>query len=88
MEISAEWILASFLSLAAIIGTMARVIYNSLSDRIKAQDKIIGNLQDDVDRLSKGCGYTGCLWGVRDTMSGNSSGGPDTFPAGLPSVNR
>ena len=62
MEISTEWILGSFLALAGVIATMAKLIYNSLSDQIKSQNKIIDNLQNDVDRLSKGCGAPSCNW--------------------------
>lgn len=65
MEVSAEWILGSFLALSGIIGTMAKVIYSSLVRRIEAQDRIITHLKQDVERLSKGCGLVPCLWTER-----------------------
>jgi hypothetical protein len=74
MEVSAEWILGSFLALAGIIGTMARVIYSALIHRIEAQDEIIGHLRKDVDRLSKGCGIVPCLWGSRSVPAAPSIG--------------
>ncbi|YCM47034.1 hypothetical protein V2O64_24640 (plasmid) [Verrucomicrobiaceae bacterium 227] len=58
MEIPAEWILG-------VIGTLAGIIYHSLSSRIKDQSKIIDKLQGDIDRLSKGCGVAHCLWKER-----------------------
>ena len=62
MHIPIEWILGVLALLASVIGTLATVIYQSLSQRIAAQDTIISKLQDDVDRLSKGCGIGSCLW--------------------------
>jgi hypothetical protein len=62
MHIPIEWILGVLALLASVIGTLATVIYQSLSQRIAAQDTIILKLQDDVDRLSKGCGIGSCLW--------------------------
>lgn len=62
MEISPEWILGVLAILAGVISTLAGIIYNSLSARIKDQNKIIDKLQDDVDRLSQGCGVQQCLW--------------------------
>lgn len=65
MEISTEWVLGSFLALTGVIGTMAKLIYNALSERIKDQNTCIHRLQDDVDRLSKGCGIYECAWAHR-----------------------
>jgi outer membrane murein-binding lipoprotein Lpp len=65
MEISTEWILGSILGLAGVIATMAKLIYDSLSAQIKSQNKIIDKLQDDVDRMSKGCGAPACQWTQR-----------------------
>jgi hypothetical protein len=62
MEISPEWILGVLAILAGVISTLAGIIYTSLSSRIKDQSKIIDKLQDDVDRLSQGCGVQQCLW--------------------------
>lgn len=62
MGISPEWILGVLAILAGVISTLAGIIYSSLSSRIKDQSKIIDKLQDDVDRLSQGCGVQQCLW--------------------------
>ena len=62
MEISPEWVLGVLAILAGVISTLAGIIYNSLSSRIKDQNRIIDKLQDDVDRLSQGCGVQQCLW--------------------------
>jgi hypothetical protein len=63
------WILTCILSLAGVIATLAGIIYSSLNSRLCAQDKIIdhqtaiiGKLQGDVERMSKGCGADGCHW--------------------------
>jgi hypothetical protein len=62
MHINPEWLLATLATLASCIGALAGIIYRSLSGRIAAQDTIIHKLQEDVDRLSKGCGLSSCLW--------------------------
>ena len=62
MEISAEWILGVLLGLGGVIATLAGIIYSSMSKRLEIQDRIIEKLQDDVDRLSQGCGVNECLW--------------------------
>lgn len=56
------WILACIGGLATVIATLAGIIYNSLSTRLAAQDKIIERLQGDIDRMAKGCGANGCTW--------------------------
>ncbi len=65
MEISPEWILGVLAILAGVISTLAGIIYKLMVGRLTAQDKIIENLQDDIDRLSKGCGVGQCLWKER-----------------------
>ena len=62
MQVPAEWLLAVILGLGGVIATLAGIIYKSLSQRITDQNKIIEKLQEDVDRLSKGCGVASCLW--------------------------
>ncbi len=69
MNIPVEWILGVLLGLGGVIATLAKVIWNVMQSRLAAQDTIIGaqtetisKLQDDVDRLSKGCGHDLCLW--------------------------
>jgi hypothetical protein len=62
MNIPAEWVLASMGSLSAVISALALLIYRSLSSEIANLRTVVAKLQDDVDRLSKGCGITQCLW--------------------------
>jgi len=62
MTLPPEWILAGIGSLAAVISTLAAVIYRALSNEIASLRQIVAKLQDDVDRLSKGCGLGVCLW--------------------------
>jgi len=62
MTIPVEWLLSTLIGLGGVIATLAGIIYRTLSARIAAQDTIIGKLQDDIDRLSKGCGIASCIW--------------------------
>ncbi len=65
MTIPVEWLLGVLIGLGGVIATLAGIIFKVLSSRIDIQDKIISKLQDDVDRLSKGCGIGACLWKLR-----------------------
>ena len=65
IEIPIEWILAVLIGLGGVISTLATVIWRSMNKRLEVQDRIITRLQDDVDRLSKGCGIKDCLWKCR-----------------------
>ncbi len=62
MMLSTEWILGSIGSLSAVISALAVIIYRSLSSEIASLRGVVAKLQDDVDRLSKGCGLGVCLW--------------------------
>ncbi len=62
LVVPVSWVLGIFGVLGGVIATLAGIIYRSLTDRLAVQDGIIGRLQDDVDRLSKGCGHDGCHW--------------------------
>ena len=62
MNIPTEWVLASMGGLATVISSLAILIYRSLSSEITSLRIVVGKLQDDVDRLSKGCGIGNCLW--------------------------
>jgi hypothetical protein len=62
MNIPTEWVLASMGSLSAVISALALLIYRSLSSEIANLRIVVAKLQDDVDRLSKGCGIAACLW--------------------------
>lgn len=58
VTIPASWVFG----LAAVISALAGIIYASLSSRIAAQEKMIENLQEDIKRMSQGCGHGGCFW--------------------------
>ena len=69
MQIPIEWILGIITGLGTCITLLAGIIFTQLNARIKKQDcligkqdGVIGKLQDDIDRLSKGCGIGSCLW--------------------------
>ena len=66
------WILATIGSLAGTIAALATIMWSFMRSRLEAQDKLIDSqtatiakLQDDVDRMSKGCGAGGCHWKFR-----------------------
>jgi hypothetical protein len=62
MEISPEWILGVLLGLAGVIASLAGIIFKLMTARLAIQDRIIEQLQNDVERLSQGCGVPECLW--------------------------
>jgi hypothetical protein len=69
MKIPVEWMLAAIVSLGGVIATLSGVLSKFVKSRLEAQDKliaaqgrIISKLQNDIDRLSKGCGHASCLW--------------------------
>ena len=62
MNIPIEWILAAIGTLASVISALAAIIYRSLSSEIASLRGVVAKLQDDVDRMSKGCGIGVCLW--------------------------
>ena len=66
MTIPTEWILMVLITLATVISTLAAVIYRQLSTEIATLRGIVVKLQDDVDRLSKGCGLGTCLYKHRN----------------------
>jgi hypothetical protein len=59
------WLIAIIGTLGGVVATLAGIIWHTLKERLAVQDKIIEKLQDDVDRLSKGCGHTACIWKAR-----------------------
>jgi hypothetical protein len=72
MNIPVEWVLGVLIGLGGVIATLAKVIWNVMQSRLTAQDAIINSqtltiskLQEDVDRLSKGCGHEVCHWKKR-----------------------
>jgi hypothetical protein len=62
MHIPVEWLLGVLALLASVIGTLAGIIYKSLSSEIASLRAVVAKLQDDIDRLSKGCGIGACIW--------------------------
>lgn len=56
------WILGIIGILGSVIATLASILWATVKDRLKVQDGIISKLQNDVDRLSKGCGQAACHW--------------------------
>lgn len=62
MNIPTEWILMVLLALGTVISTLAAIIYRSLASEIATLRNIVVKLQEDVDRLSKGCGLGTCLY--------------------------
>lgn len=66
------WMLATIGSLAGTIAALAAIIWAFMKSRLEAQDKLIDaqslmitKLQDDVSRMSKGCGADTCHWKFR-----------------------
>jgi hypothetical protein len=69
MTIPVEWILGVLIGLGGIIATLAKLIWSIVQSRLAAQDSMIASqtstitkLQDDIERLSKGCGIGTCIW--------------------------
>jgi len=54
------------LALATVISTLAAIIYRQLATDIATLRTIVVKLQEDVDRLSKGCGIAACLYKNRN----------------------
>jgi hypothetical protein len=54
------------LTLAGVISTLAAIIYRQLATEIASLRAIVVKLQDDVERLSKGCGIGTCLYKNRN----------------------
>lgn len=65
LVVPVAWLIAIIGTLGGVVATLATVIWNTLKERLTMQDKIIEKLQDDVDRLSKGCGIESCMWRKR-----------------------
>ena len=56
------WVLGVFGILGGVISTLAAVLWSTMKERLSVQDGIIKRLQDDLDRMSRGCGIATCLW--------------------------
>lgn len=59
------WVIGIIGTLGGVIASLAMIIWSTLKERLAIQDKIIEKLQDDVERLSKGCGHEACHWKQR-----------------------
>lgn len=69
IELPIAWILATIGTLSGAIATLAGIMWGFMKSRLSAQDKIIEvqgatitKLQDDVERMARGCGSEHCLW--------------------------
>jgi hypothetical protein len=69
IELPIAWILATIGTLSGAVATLAGIMWGFMKSRLAAQDKIIATqtvviekLQEDVARMSKGCGINACLW--------------------------
>jgi hypothetical protein len=72
MNIPTEWILGAIVAMAGAMATVISTGWQFIKSRLEAQDRLldshritISKLQDEVDRLSKGCGLGACLWKSR-----------------------
>jgi hypothetical protein len=72
IELPIAWILATIGTLSGAIAALAGIMWGFMKSRLAAQDRIIetqgvtiSKLQDDVERMAKGCGHDGCLWRPR-----------------------
>jgi hypothetical protein len=62
LPIDGGWILGIITILGSTVGTMGGAMWIFMVNRLKKQDEIIKGLQEDVARMSKGCGIPECLW--------------------------
>lgn len=69
IELPIAWILTVIGTLAATVATLAGIMWGFMKSRLAAQDRVIdiqgatiSKLQEDVDRLSRGCGAEHCHW--------------------------
>jgi hypothetical protein len=62
MTIPVEWILGVLIGLGSVIATLSGLLWRTMNNRLEAQDRIISNLQNEIARLSKGCGMESCVW--------------------------
>lgn len=72
LSLPVTWILGAITVLGGVIGKLSHLLWKTVNQRIAAQDKtlaaqgkIISSLQEDVKRMSKGCGAGGCFWAKR-----------------------
>jgi hypothetical protein len=71
IELPIAWILATIGALSTAIATLAGIMWGFMKSRLAAQDKIIevqgltiSKLQDEVERMGRGCGADNCHWKI------------------------
>jgi len=62
LVVPVAWLITIIGALGGVIATLAGVLWSTMKERLSVQDDIIKKLQDDVDRMSKGCGIKECMW--------------------------
>jgi hypothetical protein len=62
MPIDSGWVLGIIVTLGGTVGTMGGAMWAFMVGRLRKQDEVIKGLQADIDRISKGCGHSECLW--------------------------
>jgi len=69
ITLSAGWVLSAIATLCGTIASLAAIMWGFVQKHIAKQDMtitqqgiMISKLQDDVARLSRGCGAGGCVW--------------------------
>jgi hypothetical protein len=62
IELPIGWVLGIIGTLGGVITALASLLWNTMRDRLAAQDRIIEGLRADIDRMSKGCGMESCHW--------------------------
>ena len=72
IELPIAWVLSTIGILAGSVATLAGIMWSFMKSRLESQDKLIqsqtvtiSKLQDDVDRMAKGCGVDLCHWKFR-----------------------
>jgi hypothetical protein len=62
LVVPVAWLIGIIGTLGAVIATLSSLLWSTMKERLSIQDRIIEKLQDDVDRLAKGCGQPSCIW--------------------------
>ena len=62
IELPIGWVLGIIGTLGGVITALASLLWNTMRDRLSAQDRIIEGLRADIERMSKGCGMESCHW--------------------------
>ena len=65
IELPIGWVLGIIGTLGGVITALASLLWQTMKDRLAAQDRIIDGLRADIERMSKGCGQRECLWRER-----------------------